>query len=146
MDFISKPYLVPRWFVFKPFSGLMRHTTITDIFKVANCNTFSLAVLVFISLLGRNYNWNGIFIIPISILVIHYCIIFVIPFLVRVLIKMTFGFITNSFGEKRNVLIFGAGAMVILVKQIIQTDCDSGYTIMGLMTMIKRYQSLNERI
>ena len=119
--------------IFKSFSGLIRHTTIKDIFKVVTCNTFSLAILIYISLLSRHYNWNSIFIIPISILVIHYGIISVILFLVRILIKMTFEFITISFGDRKNVLIFGAGSMAILVKQIIQTDINSGYRIMGLI-------------
>ncbi len=126
--------------VFKSFSGLIRHTTIKDIFRVVSCNTFSLAVLISISLLSRNYNWNGILIIPISILVIHYGIISVILSLVRVLIKMTFEFITISTGEKKNVLIFGAGAMAILVKQFIQTDSNSGYRIMGLIDDDKKLQ------
>ncbi len=119
--------------IFKSSSGLIRHTTIKDIFKVVSSNTFSLAILIYISLLSRHYNWNGIFIIPISILVIHYSIITVILSLVRILIKMTYEFLTISFGDKKNILIFGAGAKAILVKQIIQTDSNSGYRIMGLI-------------
>ena len=41
--------------IFKSFSGLIRHTTIQDIFKVVSCNTCSLAVLISISLLARLY-------------------------------------------------------------------------------------------
>jgi FlaA1/EpsC-like NDP-sugar epimerase len=126
--------------IFKSFSGLIRHTTITDIFKVVSCNTFSLVVLISISLLGRNLNWNVIFIIPLSILVIHYGIISVIQFLVRVLIKLTFEFISISAGEKKNVLIFGAGARAILVKKIIQTDSTSGYRTIGLIDDNKKLQ------
>ncbi len=126
--------------IFKSFSGLIRHTTIQDIFKVVSCNTYSLAVLISISLIGRNLNWNwyNIFIFPLSILVIHYGILSVILFLIRVLIKMTFEFITISSGEKKNVLIFGADAMAILVKKIIQTDSSSGYRTIGLIDEDKK--------
>jgi len=124
--------------IFKPFSGLIRHTTIMDIFKVVSCNAYSLVVLVSISLLARIYDWHDIFIIPFSILVIHYGILSVIQFLTRVLIKMTYEFITIASGEKKNVLIFGAGSMARLVKQIIQTDHNSGYRIIGFIEYDKK--------
>jgi len=126
--------------IIKSFSGLIRHTTIQDIFKVVSCNTYSLAVLISISLIGRNLNWNNIFIFPLSILVIHYGILSVSLFLIRILIKMTFEFITVSSGEKKNVLIFGANAMAILVNKIIQTDSTSGYKTIGLIEDNKKLQ------
>ena len=82
--------------IIKSFSGLIRHTTIQDIFKVVSCNTYSLSLLISISLIGRNLNWNNIFIFPLSILVIHYGILSVSLFLIRILVKMTFEFITVS--------------------------------------------------
>lgn len=119
--------------VTKSFSGLIRHTTIMDIFKVLSCNTYSLVVLISISLIARVLDWNNIFIFPLSILVIQYGILSVILFLVRVLIKMIFEFITNASGERKNVLIFGADAMGILVRKIIQTDSSSDFRTIGLI-------------
>ena len=46
---------------------------------------------------------------------------------------MSFEFISVSSGEKKNALIFGAGARAILVKQIIETDSNSGYRTIGLI-------------
>lgn len=126
--------------ILKPFSGLIRHTTIEDIIKVVGCNTLSLVVLISISLIGRNINLNGTFIVPLSILVIHYGIISVILILVRVFIKLTFEFTSISSGEQKNAIIFGAGPRGALVKQIIQTDSNSGYRIIGLIDDDKKLQ------
>jgi len=126
--------------IFKSHSGLIRHTTIQDIFKVVRCNTYSLALLISISLIGRNLNWYNSFIFPLSILVIHYGILSVSLFLIRILVKMTFEFITVSSGEKKNVLIFGADTMAILVKKMIQTDSTSGYKTIGLIDDNKKLQ------
>ena len=84
--------------------------------------------------MGNTFN------IPISILVIHYGILSVLMLLTRILIKMTFEFLTISQGEKKNVLIFGAGSMAIVVKHIIQSNSDSGYRIMGLIDDDKKLQ------
>jgi FlaA1/EpsC-like NDP-sugar epimerase len=53
---------------------------------------------------------------------------------------MTFEFITISSGEKKNVLIFGAGSMAKLVKQFIQTDNNSHFRISGFIDDDKKLQ------
>ncbi len=58
--------------VFKSYSGMIRHTTLKDTYKIIITNFSSLVILFFITLMSRNHEWNSIFNIPLSILLIHF--------------------------------------------------------------------------
>lgn len=115
--------------IFKTYSGLIRHTTIKDAFNIFITNTLALLILVLISLLSRVYNWNDFYDIPLSIIVIHYGIITLFLFFLRVFIKMFYEFASTSTRERKNVMIFGAGEMGIVVKRIMESDNRSGYRV-----------------
>lgn len=124
--------------VFRSYSGLIRHTTIKDIFNVFVTTTSSLFTLSVISLISRGSFQSEDLTIPISIIVIHYVSITVLQLVVRMGIKMFFELITNSFGEKKNILIFGAGSMGIIVMDVIENDRQNRYRIVGFMDNNKR--------
>jgi FlaA1/EpsC-like NDP-sugar epimerase len=67
-------------FVFRSYSGLIRHTTLTDILLIFVVTTCSYLILLIISYLSRFLNWNRIFIIPVSVIIIHYVSITVFLF------------------------------------------------------------------
>ncbi|MBA4322767.1 MAG: hypothetical protein C0408_08120, partial [Odoribacter sp.] len=119
--------------IFKSYSGLIRHTTIKDTFNLFLTTTSSIIVLFLISLLDRNMGWASLFNVPLSILLIHYGIITVVMFFFRVFIKMFYEFASSSTRERRNVIIFGAGEMGIIVKRVIEGDVRSGYRITALI-------------
>ncbi|HOM41847.1 MAG TPA: hypothetical protein PK064_13140, partial [Bacteroidales bacterium] len=96
-------------------------------FNIFITNTLALLILVLISLLSRVYNWNDFYDIPLSIIVIHYGIITLFLFFLRVFIKMFYEFASTSTRERKNVMIFGAGEMGIVVKRIMESDNRSGY-------------------
>ncbi|MBE0653327.1 MAG: hypothetical protein IH594_05990, partial [Bacteroidales bacterium] len=58
--------------VFKSYSGLLRHTTLTDISLVFVVTTCSAITLVFFATVGQWLHWASILAIPQSILLIHY--------------------------------------------------------------------------
>jgi FlaA1/EpsC-like NDP-sugar epimerase len=58
--------------VFRSYSGLIRHTTIIDIFIVFIATSFSLMALLGLSLLNRKTGWSENLNIPFSIIMIHY--------------------------------------------------------------------------
>jgi FlaA1/EpsC-like NDP-sugar epimerase len=119
--------------IFKSFAGLIRHTTIKDTFNIFLTTTSSVIVLFLMSLLDRNLGWPPLFNIPISILLIHYGIITVFMFFFRVFIKMFYEFASSSSRERKNVIIYGAGEMGIIVKRVIEGDMRSGYKIVALI-------------
>jgi FlaA1/EpsC-like NDP-sugar epimerase len=118
--------------VFRSYSGLIRHTTIIDIFIVFMATSSSLIVLLGLTLLGRKMGWGVTFNIPISIILIHYVTITLLLFFVRIIIKIGFQLISTS-GSKKNVLIFGAGDMGVIVKRLINSDIQSSYQISGFL-------------
>ena len=70
--------------IFRSYSGLLRHTTLTDISIVFIVTTFSAITLIVFTLLGRIFSLSEYLTIPISIILIHYVTITVLLFFVRV--------------------------------------------------------------
>jgi FlaA1/EpsC-like NDP-sugar epimerase len=125
--------------VFRSFSGLIRHTTIIDIFIVLIATSCSLMSLLALTILSRMAGWSEMLNIPLSILLIHYVTITLILFFVRIIIKIGFQLISAS-RNKRNVLIFGAGDMGVIVKRLINSDIQSNYQIYGFIDFNKKLQ------
>jgi FlaA1/EpsC-like NDP-sugar epimerase len=119
--------------IFHSYSGLIRHTTLTDIvlvFAVTTCSTISLLIFTFFSYVFR---FGEILTIPISILLIQYVSITVLLFSQRILIKIIFRFATMSARPAKRVLIFGAGSMGFMVKRVLLSDTHSGYSVVGFV-------------
>ena len=129
--------------VYRSFAGLIRHTTIRDIFNVVLATTSALVTLTCISLLARGLNWNPLYVVPISILVIHYVTINALLFISRILIKMFYEMVSIKSYEKKNIIIFGAGAMGVIIQRVIESDTNSEYNIIAFLDNNKILQSKN---
>ena len=125
--------------IFRSYSGLLRHTTVIDIFNVLIVTSFSFITLVFLSVMVRLIWMNEYLVIPLSIIIIHYILITVILFFVRLFIKTAFHFMTSS-STKKKVLIYGAGEMGVIVKRVIQSDVQACYMIGGFLDQNKKLQ------
>jgi FlaA1/EpsC-like NDP-sugar epimerase len=119
--------------IFHSYSGLLRHTTLTDISLVFIVTTISSATLFFITLGSRTFGWPEIIEIPTSIILIHYVSITVTLFFERVFVKVVFRFATSSMQNNRNVLLYGAGELGFVVKRVILSDPKYGFTVKGFI-------------
>jgi FlaA1/EpsC-like NDP-sugar epimerase len=126
--------------VFKSYSGMIRHTTIRDTYKIIVTAFFALTILFAITLLQRIYGWNLVFNIPLSILLIHAFSLTVLLVSFRVFIKMFYEFATTSSHYRRGVMIFGAGGLGITVKRVIEGEPDSHLRIRGFIDDDKKKQ------
>jgi len=126
--------------LFRSYSGLLRHTTLTDISLVFIVTTLSTATLLFITLANRVFDWGKVLMIPLSIVLIHYVTITVILFFERVFVKVIFRFATNSNQHTRNVLIYGAGELGFVVKRVIMSDPKDGFIVAGFIDNDKNLQ------
>jgi FlaA1/EpsC-like NDP-sugar epimerase len=126
--------------VFKSYSGLLRHTTLTDISLVFIVTTFSTGVLVLIAISNRYFDFNEILQIPLSIILIQYVSITVVLFFERVFVKVLFRFATMYRREPRNVLIYGAGDLAFVVKRVILSDPKDGFHVVGFIDNDKNLQ------
>lgn len=126
--------------IFRSYARLLRHTTIIDIFNLLMATSCAGAILIILSILSSYAGWNYALNIPISIIIIHYLLIAVFLFSIRIAIKLFFLLISTSTVEKKRVLIFGAGAAGVIVKRVIQSDVKGGYQIAGFLDENKYLQ------
>jgi FlaA1/EpsC-like NDP-sugar epimerase len=120
--------------IFKSYAGLIRHTTLTDITLVFVVTTSAAFCLIMISLIARLFGRSGFLNLPISVVLIHYVLITVILFFMRISTKMIFRFVTSSFKlPAKRVLIYGAGEMGFIVKRVILSDPRGGFSVSGFI-------------
>jgi FlaA1/EpsC-like NDP-sugar epimerase len=117
----------------RSYVGVLRYTTIEDILKVILASTYSLSVLVLITLLSRWIYADENLVIPVSILIIHYVCVTLLLVFVRVNIKVMFHLVTSTLTKKKSVLVYGAGAMGLIVNRVIQSDRNCKYRIAGYL-------------
>lgn len=129
--------------IFRPFAGLIRHTTIRDIFNVLIATTSAVAVLMIITLTSRVSVWRDIFNIPGSILVIHYVTLNAILLISRISVKMYYEMVSYKPANRKNVVIYGAGAMGVIVNRVIGSDTENDYNIVAFLDGDKKLQHKN---
>ena len=129
--------------IFKSYSGIIRHTTIRDTYKIIATNFSALAVLVLVTVMSRKNEWSSVFNIPVSILLIHCGAVTILLFLFRVFVKMFYEFASSSSHDRKNVLIYGSGEMGILVKRLIEGDPKDMYRLIGFIDDDKKIQGKN---
>ncbi len=126
--------------VFRSYSGLIRHTTLTDITLVFIVTTCSAIVLVFFAFMGQWFHWADIMAIPQSILLIHYVAVSLILFFGRIFVKLIFRFATGTSVSKKRVLIYGAGELGFVVKRVVLSDPRYGFHVSGFIDDDKSLQ------
>lgn len=115
--------------VFKSYVGMIRHTTIKDTYKIILTTFAALGILFPVTLLSREYEWNQIYNIPLSILLIHSGAVIVMLFFFRVFVKVFYEFASSSSKDKKNVIIYGSGDLGIIVRRVIEGDNKSPYRL-----------------
>ncbi len=129
--------------IFRSFAGLIRHTTIRDIFNVLMTTTTALAVLMVIAFIGSSAEWNDLYTLPKSILVIHYVTINAFLFISRISVKMFYEMVSVRPANKKNIVIYGAGAMGVIVRRVISSDTENDYNIVAFFDANKKLQHKN---
>lgn len=120
--------------VFKSYAGLIRHTTLTDISLVFASTSASMFVLFIMSLFGSLLKADGYEVIPVSIILIHYVLVNVVLFFMRIFVKMVFRFATSAQGSySKRVLIYGAGEMGFVVKRVLLSDPKGIFRVFGFI-------------
>jgi len=119
--------------IFKSYSGLIRHTTLTDITLVFIVTTCSAASLILFSMIGSWLHWAEILAIPQSIILIHYVAVSLLLFFGRLFVKLLFRFATGISKDKKRVLIYGAGELGFVVKRVVLSDPRYGFHVSGFI-------------
>ena len=129
--------------IFRSFAGLIRHTTIKDIFNVLLTTTSTFVVLLVFTLVGQISEWKDVFNIPGSILLIHYVTLNAFLFISRISVKMFYEMVSYRPANRKNVVIYGAGAMGVIVNRVIGSDTENDYNIVAFLDGDKKLQRKN---
>jgi FlaA1/EpsC-like NDP-sugar epimerase len=129
--------------LFRSFAGLIRHTTIRDIYNVLLATTSALIVLMIFAFAGSSSEWKYVYLLPKSVLVIHYVTINAFLFISRISVKMFYEMISVRPANKKNIIIYGAGAMGVIVKRVISGDMENDYNIVAFLDGDRKLQNKN---
>ena len=119
--------------IFRSYTGLIRHTTLTDVTLVFVVTTCSALTLIGLSAVGNWSGWSLVLAIPQSILLIHYVAVSLLLFAIRIFIKLIFLFATGTTKNKKRVLIYGAGELGFVVKRVVLSDSRYGFHVSGFI-------------
>ncbi|HUX58962.1 MAG TPA: nucleoside-diphosphate sugar epimerase/dehydratase [Bacteroidales bacterium] len=126
--------------VFKSYHGMIRHTTINDTYKIILSDFSAVIILILITLLSRKNEWQQLFNIPLSILIIHNGAVVFFMFLFRVFVKIFYQFASSTSQGKKNVIIYGSGDMGMTVRRVIDGDPKGLYRIKCFIDDDKKLQ------
>lgn len=120
--------------IFRSYAGLIRHTTLTDISLIFLVTTVSTGTLLLITYASRLIWKDSLLLnLPVSVIIINFVLITVFLFSVRVIIKILFRFVTSSGRTRKRVLVYGAGELGFIVKRVILSDPDNGFSVVGFI-------------
>ncbi|MEA3462419.1 MAG: nucleoside-diphosphate sugar epimerase/dehydratase, partial [Bacteroidota bacterium] len=122
---------------------IIRHTTIKDIFNVLLTTIATLLVLMVFTFVGQISDWWQILDIPGSILLIHYVTMNACLIISRISVKMFYEMIAVRPVNKKNIIIYGAGAMGVVVQRVISSDTEKDYNIVAFLDADKKLQRKN---
>jgi FlaA1/EpsC-like NDP-sugar epimerase len=138
--FIAMGVYLVFMLVFRSYSGMIRHTTLKDTYKIIYTNLISGATLFLLTILAREFNLNYLLNISGSILLIHFSAVTIFMFFFRVGIRVFYEFALSTSHNRKNVLIYGSGEVGILVKRVIEGDPDGKYRLKGFIDDNKKLQ------
>ena len=119
--------------LYRSYSGMIRHTTLKDTYILIITNSSAIVSLFLITILSRERGWNHLYNIPLSILIIHFGALTIFLIVFRIVVKLFYEFASASSLPFRNVLIYGAGKVGILVKRLIEGDPKAKYKLKGFI-------------
>lgn len=115
----------------KSYAGIVRYTGVQDGARVIYTLLITHVLTCFANLV-YHYNY-GVNLIPYSVILISFLASFLFLFQYRLLIKNIFSYYRGVVTNKTRVIIFGAGQLGIVTKQVIDGNDDSRYKVAGFV-------------
>ena len=137
------------FFVFKTYSGIIRHSTFTDIVKLVFSSFFTAISVVIISYAAFYSNGTKIFLT--TSVVLYMLLSFTIMLLFRIVVKETYQYIkNNTVGSlKKRVAIIGVDDHTISLGRALTTESSLPFQLVGFLTESfdsKRYKILGKPV
>ncbi len=123
------PFFFLSIYIFKPYQGILRHSTINDVLTIAKTHIVFSFGLLFISLFGLAY--IPTLQIPVSVIVVHYFVSVSIMISLRIVVQLSYRYLVESSRNYKNIMIFGAGKLGSITHSVIAKDDNIKYKIVG---------------
>lgn len=128
--FFSLKFLV--FYLFKIHKGLVRFTASEDLKRIFYAQS-TCSILFLIFGMARYYFFDGLFLFPMSVLIVEYITSLLILVGSRFLIKLLFLEKMKNKAEVENVIIYGAGISALITKKTIENDPRNNQKIIGFI-------------
>lgn len=132
LPFIGLISLISFWLVGSN-RGIIRHTGTKDAFNVFLGVTITSFSILFIVAINNVFKIIPGFIIPKSIILIHYFITVFILVISRFIFKSFYEIISSELDEITNVLIYGAGESGLITYGALNRDNQNHYEVIGFI-------------
>ena len=130
---ITSIYLI-SFLITSSYSGILRHTGISDVIRILKSGVISLSILI-VTNLAIGFNGAGsIFYIAYSIIILHFLLSIFWLVGTRVFIKLAYLELTKQYAtESIPVIIYGAGSAGLLTKNALVKDRSARYNIVAFI-------------
>lgn len=116
------------------YAGIIRHTSLNDAHRIFKAGLFSFLGLLFLSSLYNHIQYDGVFVISRSILIIHFFINLFVLLGSRFFIKtLYFNALRKDNFRRLRVIIYGSGTSGTITKNSLLQDTTRNYEIIGFI-------------
>jgi FlaA1/EpsC-like NDP-sugar epimerase len=123
------PFFFLAIYTFKPYQGILRHSTLHDILTLAKTHMIVSFGFLFVSLVGHIYYLE--LYIPLSIITVHYFVSVSIMITLRVSVQFSYRYLIESSRNNKNTMIYGAGKLGRITNSVIAKDDKIKYKVVG---------------
>ena len=121
------------FFVVGSYKGIIRHTGNRDVLNVFAATLLMAFVMLSFVVFSRIFHIFNLFIIPISVIIIHYFVNTFVLIVSRFIFKSLYEIISTDLKEVNNVLIFGAGDSGMITYGALNKDTKENYEVIGFI-------------
>ncbi len=126
-------FYLAAFLVFRPYSGIIRHTSIRDVENILYATGSAFVIYMIINLSNDLYPISGNFRIPYSVLITHFLVVTFAMISVRFFIKSFYFNVVRRDTEPRLVMIYGAGKSGLITKHALEQDDRYKYKVAGFI-------------
>ena len=134
------PVSMIGFLVFKPFNGIIRHTAARDIQRILYSLMLSSALLIIISLTTYSNGLTSPFMIPFSVMIIHFILCVFLMTWTRLLVRLIYQNLRLYNKKEVRVLIMGAGDLGQVTMTALERSANPNYKVIGFIDDNKQLQ------
>lgn len=131
---------VASFFTFSTYSGLIRHSTFVDIFKIVVACSSAMLVLIAINYSYYFVYGEKVFLMP--FLIVNMTISFIALLSFRLFVKRVYSFVSQNKRKSYNVLIVGVNDDSIALAEALSTSKNQNFNLVGFISFKKDHQRI----